>query len=200
MKPLSPVFTLVFLLLSGCAAMTMQEAAEQTPPPVTPEKALLVFLRPPLAGNDSPVSVYDVTSGNPFFIGMLTRNTKVYRLTDPGRRTFMVVVEAADFMQAELAAGKTFYGLVTPAMEAGKARFPLQPVKNDPASEFNTASGDFARWLASAKLVQTTPAAEQWARDNNADVLEKYHESWPKWLGKTLAEKERLTLHPADGR
>lgn len=199
MNPLSLVFALV-LLLSGCASMTMQEALEQTPLSPTSEKALLIFLRPPLAGSDSAVSIYDVTSGNPFFIGILASNTKVYRLTDPGRRTFMVVSEAADFMQADLAAGKTFYGLVTPGVAAGKDHFSLHPVSNDPARKFNTVSRDFASWLAGTKLVETTPASEQWARDNNAEVLEKYHEYWPKWLGKTPAEKEELTLRPDDGR
>ena len=199
MNPLSLVFALVLLLLSGCASMTMQEAQEQTPPSPTSEKALLVFLRPPLAGSDSPVSVYDVTSGNPFFIGILASNTKVYRLTDPGHRTFMVVADGADFMQADLVAGKTFHGLVIPGREAEKDHFFLYPVKNNPASEFHAASRDFTSWLTSAKLVENAPAAEQWAWDNNADVLEKYHEYWPKWLRKTAAEKERQTLRPGDG-
>ena len=85
-------------------------------------------------------------------------------------------------------------------MEAQKARyFSLWPIKKDPASEFSTASEEFAGWLANTKLVENTPQSEQWARDNNKDVQEKYHEYWTQWLGKTLEEKEQLTLRPDDG-
>lgn len=200
MKLLSSLFALLLLLLSGCASTKMQVAAVQTLAPAASGKAQVVFLRSSFVGSAIQSSVYDVTSGTPVFIGILANNTKVRYLADPGRRTFMAVSEAADFMQAELAAGKTYYGIVTPRMGVWKARFSLKPIKKDPASEFSTASADFAKWLASTKMVENTVESEQWARDNSADVQEKYQEYWNKWQGKTPAEKEELTLHAGDGQ
>lgn len=199
MKLLPSLITLVLLVLSGCASSKMQVATQQGLEPAAPGKAQIVFLRSSLVGSAVQASVYDVTSGNPFFIGILSNNTRVRHQTDPGKRTFMVVSEAADFMQAELAAGRTYYGIIIPRMGADKDHFSLWPIKKDPASEFSTASEEFAGWLASSKLVENTPESEQWARDNNKDVQEKYHEYWTKWLGKTLEEKEQLTLRPDDG-
>lgn len=40
----------------------------------------------------------------------------------------MVVSEAADFMDAELETGKTYYALVTPRLGVWKARFSLRPM------------------------------------------------------------------------
>lgn len=198
MKLFAKVFTLVLLLLSGCVETKMQDATVQTLAPAVPGKAQVVFLRSSPVGSQTRASLYDVTSGNPFFIGIITNNTKVRHLTDPGKRIFMVVSEAVDFMQAELTEGRTYYGLVAPQIEAGEARFSLYPVKKDPANRFSTASPEFAVWLADTKLVENTPESEQWARDNHKDVQEKYHEYWPKWPTKTLAEKQ-LTLRPDDG-
>jgi hypothetical protein len=199
MKLLSSLFALVLLVLGGCASSKMQVATQQDLGPAAPGKAQIVFLRSSFVGSAIQASVFDVTSGNPFFIGIVSNNTKVRHQTDPGKRTFMVVSEAADFMQAELVAGRTYYSIITPRMGAWKARFSLWPIKKDPASEFSTASEEFTGWLANTKLVENTAQSEQWARDNNKDVQEKYHEYWTKWLGKTLEEKEQLTLRPDDG-
>jgi hypothetical protein len=199
MKLLSALFVPALLVLSSCASTRMQVATQQGLVPAVPGKAQIVFLRSSSAGSAFQSSVYDVTSGNPFFIGIVANNTRVSHLTDPGKRTFMVVSEAADFMQAELSEGRTYYSIVTPQTGAWKAHFSLHPIKKDPAGKFSTASPDFAGWLANTRLVENTPESEQWARDNNKDVQEKYHEYWPKWLGKTAEEKEQLTLRPEDG-
>ena len=198
MKLSANVLALVLLLLSGCVATKMQVTAVQTLPPAVPGKAQVVFLRSSPVGSRIQASVYDVTSGNPFFIGIITNNTKLRHLTDPGKRIFMVASEAADFMQAELTEGRIYYSIVTPRLEAGTAHFSLYPIKKDPASMFSTASPEFAGWLADTELFENTPESEQWARDNHKDVQEKYHEYWPKWPEKTRAE-EQLSLRPDDG-
>ncbi|MFZ5799714.1 MAG: hypothetical protein C4563_06630 [Desulfobulbus sp.] len=199
MKPVSTLLVLFLLILSGCASSKMQIAARQSLPPADPGKSQVVFLRSSIVGSAIQSSVFDVTSGTPVFIGIVSHNTKVRYPTEPGLKTFMVVSEAADFMQAELAPGKTYYGIVTPRMGVWKYRFSLRPIKKDPAAEFSTTSEEFADWLAGTKLVEKTPEAEQWATENSVDVLDKYHQYWSKWQGKTETEKEQLTLRPEDG-
>jgi len=193
------LFALIFLVLSGCTSSKMRVASQQELSPAPPGKAQIVFLRSSFVGGDIQSPVYDVTSGNPFFIGIVANNTKVRHLTDPGRRIFMVVSQAADFMQAELVAGRTYYAIVTPNAGEEEGRFSLHPIRKDPASAFSTASPDFAVWLANTRLVDNTPESEKWARDNNRNIGEKYHDSWPTWLGKNPEEKKQLTLRPDDG-
>ena len=111
----------------------------------------------------------------------------------------MVISEAADFMKAELAANKTYYGIVTPRMGVWKARFSLYPIKKNPASKFSNTSDKFQGWVKNTKLVENTPESKQWARENSVDIRDKYSEYWAKWQEKTPEKKKQLTLIPSDG-
>ena len=61
-------------------------------------------------------SVYDVTSGAPEFIGIVSNDTKISYMTSPGEHMFMVVGESADFLKASVVEGKTYYTVVSPRM------------------------------------------------------------------------------------
>jgi hypothetical protein len=187
------------LLLSSCASSKMQVAADQSLASVQPGKAQLIFMRSSFVGSAIQASIFDVSSGEPSFIGIISNGTKLAHTTSPGKKTFMVVSESADFMKAELAANKTYYGMVTPRMGVWKARFSLYPIKEEPDSKFTTSSNEFKNWVKNTKLVNNTPESEQWARDNSTDIRVKYIEYWAKWQTKTLDEKRQLTLIPSDG-
>ena len=72
-------------------------------------------------------TVFDVTDDAPRMVGIVSAKTKIAYEVAPGEHHFMVVSEAADFMRADLAAGKTYYALVTPRMGVWRARFSLLP-------------------------------------------------------------------------
>lgn len=189
----------VVLFLGGCSSSKMQIAANQSLDSIQPDKTRVIFMRSSFVGSAFKASVYDVTSGEPAFIGIISNGMKLAHATAPGNKTYMVVSEAADFMKAELAASKTYYAMVSPRMGAWKARFSLYPFKKDPDSKFTTASKEFKKWVKNTKLVNNTPESEQWAYENRADIKEKYYAYWAKWQTKTPEEKEQLTLKPSDG-
>ena len=199
MRNVMSVFFIMALFLGGCASSKMQVAENQTLSQVPSGQARVVFMRSSFIGSAIQASVFEVTAGEPSFIGIISNGTKIAHTTSPGSKTYMVISEAADFMKADLAANKTYYGIVSPRMGVWKARFSLYPVKKDPASKFNTASDEFNGWVQNTKLVDNTPESKQWARENNADIRDKYFEYWAKWQEKTPAEKKELTLSPADG-
>lgn len=189
----------VIALLSGCASskMMVQEDQQLAPPPEG--KAQVVFLRSTFVGSAIQASVFDVTSGEPEFIGIISNNTKFAHASDPGKRVFMVVSEAADYMEADLAAGKTYYAMVTPRMGAWKARFSMHPVRNGGSGEYQYDSDRFKSWLKSTQFVDNTPESETWAVENLDNIKGKHARYWEVWQQKTPEALEERTLKADDG-
>ena len=125
--------------------------------------------------------------------------TKVVYKTTPGKHVFMVVSEAADFMEADLDSGKNYFSIATPRMGAWVARFSLWPIKNDPNAEYHTGMSEFNRWVDSTKLVENTDESRAWYEKNKASVKTKYDKYWPTWQEKTEEDTLKRTLSPEDG-
>jgi hypothetical protein len=191
--------TILFVLcigfaLSGCASKYMQ--------PVGPEKeqfyqpseteAFIIFMRPSAFGGAIQSSVFDVTTDENVLIGIVSSKTKVAHKTAPGEYTFMVVGESADFMKAEVEAGKTYYALVTPRVGFWKARFSLKPIHKDELD-----SEEFKKWESSCSFVENTDGSYQWASDNAASIQKKREKYYQKWMSKS--EMDRPLLVKEDG-
>lgn len=187
------------VVVSGCASNPMVAIQTQELPPPAADEAQVVFMRSSLLGSAINASLYRVDRGQIEFIGIMANGTKIVHRVPPGKHVFMVVSEAADFMEAELAAGKTYYSLVTPRMGAWKARFSLWPIKADPGAQYSTASSDFAGWFKNTRLVENTPQSRAWYDANKNSVSMKYADYWTVWQGKSAADLAKRTLVPEDG-
>lgn len=187
------------LLMGGCASNPMLEAEFQAITPIQSEQSQIVFMRSSFVGSAINASLYDVTDSEPEFIGIIANGTKIAHITAPGKHTFMVVSEAADFMAADLLPGKTYYSLVTPRVGAWKARFSLWPISTDDEAEYSIHSGDFEEWLDDTDLMVNTDASRQWFRNNLNSIKAKQTEYWPVWQQKSAEDKARRTLKPQDG-
>lgn len=192
MKRISTVMFAVaaaLLLLSGCASdkmMAIPAPAAATAPPEG--KATVVFLRTSFLGSAIQSTVFDVTSSPADLVGIISVNKKLAYVTDPGPRRFMVVSEAADFMDADLLAGRTYFVRITPRMGMWKARFSLAPI---PAS-----TADLESDLAGCTWIDNTAASRDWARSNMADILAKKADYLPEWTVKA----NKPLLKSGDGR
>lgn len=177
------------LALTACMSNRMAaipEPAIVTAPPA--DKAVLVFLRPSTFGFGIQSSVFDVTESPPTFVGIVSSTSKIAYASPPGARRFMVVSESADFMDAELEAGKTYYALVTPRMGAWKARFSLRPV--------HAGDSELEGQLQSCTWIDNTPSSIEWARRTEASVERRRDENLPRWLEKD----DRPKLYILDAR
>jgi hypothetical protein len=199
MKSIRILFVLLSLLVVGCASNPMKVSVNQKPDKVDAEHARVIFLRSSFVGSAINASLFDVTSGEPEFIGISANATKIAYDVKPGKHTFMVVSEAADYLEADLSAGKTYYSLITPRMGAWKARFSLWPIRNDSKSQFNVQSNDFKSWLKSTKLVENSDASLKWAKGSLGSVKARHAEYWPVWQQKSAKDLEERTLKPGDG-
>jgi hypothetical protein len=182
---------------SPTQAQSAAPAAVFTPISTAPTPAAaaadskVVFLRATNFGGAIAASVFDVTeAGAPKFIGIINRGNKLAYPVKPGLYTFMVVSEAADFMQATVIGGTA-----TPSSAAHgrvKARFSSRSGA--------TSRRQPVRGLDRTKLVKNTPNTLAWAKDNAADIADKRDRYLPEWSSKPASDRAAQTLNAEDGR
>ena len=187
------------MLASGCASNMMVDSAEQELVAPAADTAQIVFLRSSILGSAIQAVVYDATDGGAEFIGILSNGKKLAHTVQPGQHIFMVVSEAADFMEAELLGGKTYYAMITPRMGAWRARFSMYPVRNGQPGEFQYDSDQFQGWLKKSQLSENTAASQTWASENESSVAKKRSDYATVWKSKSPTELAERTLNPDDG-
>jgi hypothetical protein len=199
MKYIRMLSILSTLIIAGCASNPMQVSSSQSVQKAMPDESQIIFMRSSFVGSAINASLYDVTDEETKFLGIISNGTKVAYTTTPGKHTFMVVSEAADFMAGDFLPGRTYYSIVTPRMGAWKARFSLWPIRKDGSSEYNTESAEFTKWLNSTKLVHNSEESEAWYTNNKDSVKSKQLDYWPVWQQKTPEDLAKRTLNPQDG-
>lgn len=189
-------YLLVALLaigLGACGGAAMMKADQE--PTIRQGEAMVVFMRSTFVGSAISASVFDVSGPETKFIGIVNNGTKIAYPVTPGEHTFMVVSESADFMQARILPGRTYYALVTPRMGVWKARFSFRPVRQNELS-----GSEFAGWNSSTHFVVNSPETQNWAAQNAADVASKRNQYWPEWNNKPANDRASQSLNPDDGR
>jgi hypothetical protein len=172
-------------------------AAALTPVSTAPAAAVadskIVFMRPHAYGGAIQASVFDVTGrGDAKFIGIITMHTQLSYPVKPGRYTFMVVGESADFMEAEIVSGKSYYALVIARPGAWKARFSFVPVRqNEKRVE---------QWESGLRPVVNTPRSTAWASQNAPSIENKRSRYYAEWSSKPDSQRAGQTLNAEDGR
>jgi hypothetical protein len=148
----------------------------------SPDKALIFFIRATSFGGAIQAAIYDDTD----FIGTSSANTHIAYLAKPGKRMFMVTGESADFMEADLTAGKIYYADVVPRMGVWKARFSFRPHNGqvDKAEE--------ERNLSNTKQVALNAQGNSWAQDNKDDARNMRDKYLPEWNAKPADAKQIL--------
>lgn len=155
-----------------------------------PGKALIVFMR---AGRYAWMVEGEVWHGERF-IGLMGARSKIAWPVDPGQHHFMVTSEVADFMVADVEAGKTYYVLVKARPGGAMARFSFRPLLADDLA--NDPRVD--TWFAACKWMAPSRYGEIWADVSASRVAELRDADWQRWLDKPDEGRERLS--PGDGR
>ncbi|MEA3193628.1 MAG: hypothetical protein QOD26_1961 [Betaproteobacteria bacterium] len=151
----------------------------------------VIFMRVSKQSSGSNASLFDVTEpGAPKFVGNVNAGTKISYPLNPGIYTFMVVGETAEFMQATIISGKTYYALVIP--RAGAKRFAIEPVRRN-----ELGGKEFLTWDRGTKLMTDTGTAQGF---NEAEISDKRNRYWQDWGKKAAGERAELTINAEDGR
>ena len=191
---------LILLLVTGWGCSHISSKMERlggdaVSPRPAEGQAVVVFMRPSSVGYAVESSVFDLKPDHDQFIGIVSAGAKVAYPTAPGQHQFMVIGENADFLNATLVSGRTYYVLVTPRLGWWKARFSLKPVRK---SELGTE--EFAGWNRDTELVENTDESRQWATDNWDSIEDKKTDYMRKWDAKPQDERDEQTLRPDDGQ
>jgi len=185
-------------LLGGCAtAKLMNEAADQQISPPPADKAAIVFMRTSFVAGAINAEIIEIENGQLSLVGGLPTGNKIVHLTDPGEKVYMAYGTAADFMIANVEAGKTYYSIVRPNW--GSGAFIPTPVRNDGSSEYHTGLPDFAKWRDETKLLVKRDDADAWFEQNRAKYQERYQRYWEKFQTKSAEQIRERTIMPQDG-
>ena len=162
------------LWFTGCAITSDHMTVVHKPLSPERNKASIVFIRASNLGAAVQATIYDGKE----YIGTVSGMTKVAYHTEPGEHMFMVIAESADFMQATLEAGKTYYAQIVPRPGVWKARFSFRPI-NDVAGETR-----LQQWIAKTTMVEPNEKGYEWAKANAESITEKHDAYLPKWQEK----------------
>lgn len=185
----------VAVMLAACAGPVghMRELPVDQQPATAPPagKAAVVFMRPSSLGFAVASSVFQLKPDGDVFVGIVPAKRKLVYYVDPGSTRFMVISEAADFMAADLQAGRTYYALVTPRMGVWKARFSLRPLTAE-----ELGGEEFSGWFKECTYIENTPASHNWSKQHWDDIQEKKVKYLEKWEPRT----DKPFLRAQDGR
>jgi len=150
----------------------------------------VVFMRVSKQSSSVNALLFDVTEpGAPKYIGAINSASKLSYSLSPGLYTFMAVGETAEFMQATVVGGKTYYALVIP--RANATRFALEPVR-----QHEIGGKEFTSWDRGTKMAGNDSPQSY----NAADAAEKRQRYWPEWSKKPESQRAELTLNAEDGK
>lgn len=170
----------------------------------TPSKgfARIIFMRPSNHGPSIDSAVFQVDGDKQEMLGAVAAGKKIAVQVTPGQHRFMVVnqnVRNADFMDANVEGGKTYYVLVSPRGYPG-IFFGLVPLKNSPAdSKFSRNGESFSRWNADTDLMKMTAQGDTWAQENAALIRSMRNSSYAEWVKNPESTTPPKVLAPVDG-
>ncbi|OZI37370.1 hypothetical protein CAL29_02835 [Bordetella genomosp. 10] len=193
----SILFTCLVLALTGCGAPMVRSKA---PAPPSIEQSQVIFLRNnSFFGGGVNGTVYDATDPQSKLIGTLAKGTNLAYTTTPGHHLFMIVSEAADFLEADLAAGKVYYAQGIVRMGALYGRFSLWPAYSNTYTRRTLSDKDLSDLLKNNAWMELTPASAQWFEQNRESIEDKRQRYWAVWQSKRPEDIDQRTLHPNDG-
>jgi len=199
MKKISVLVVFVFLAGCGGSSALMKPSANQNITPASKQKAKIVFMRTSFVAGAINAELFEIAKGKMKFIGSIPMGSKIVHETTPGKKVFMAYGTAADFMIADVRAGKTYYSVVRPNW--GTGGFAPTPVRRDGTTDFNTDSPDFKEWVSGTELLEPIPAdAKAWFKKEQKNILTVYKEYWKRFKTKNPNEKAARTLTPKDGK
>ena len=200
MKHLVKHLAIVVLALSlaACGGSSMMRPTSlQTITPPSKGKAKIVFMRSSFVASAISADILEIIDGKVHLVGVLPNGDKIAFETTAGKKTFMAYGTAADFMTADVQAGKIYYVILRPNWATGG--FAPTPIRADGTTEYNTSTTDFKDWRANTTLIEQKPGAKAWFNGKKAEYQELYTKYWARFEHKNAQQMAARHLNPQDG-
>ncbi len=150
-------------------------------------KAVVLVFRPPRRGRTGWIHLY--CDGE--IAGAFGYSSYLRHVVEPGTHRYMVVGEAADFLEVEAEAGHVYFAEVFPRVGAFRARFSLVPYE---PSHPRLAS--LKKWLDRSTEIMPGEKEQTWHARNAASVNKKRAAFLPKWEARTPRPKLSVGYAP----
>ena len=199
------VNSLLAALLVGACATTSSLTVPATSadvPKASPDKAVIVFMRPSLHASNIGAVVLRLDADKEEFLTALDWGTKVAVAVPPGEYRFMIVNSfggLGGMLAANVAPGKTYHVVGAPAGWPA-VHFSLYPVKASTLYKWNSDSDDVKKWIAELESRRKAPGAEAWLTERGARVKAFRAKFEPEWNARTDNKADEFVLRPGDGR
>lgn len=181
----------VLLLMSGCASTVKVVNPKVSEP--DKGKALVLFMRPKrmenFMGGGAIAKLYDGDT----YLGELPVKTQMAYQANPGKHLFMVANGNADFLEANLKAGKTYYIVVEPVptaaailLSSNNMGFTMRPQNG----QIDQAGLD--KWFKVMRQVEPTEAGFKAAKKWDARRKKLKDAYYAKWTSKPKDKRPYL--------
>ena len=191
---------MLFSFLVGCGGSSalMKPSINQKITRADKNMAKIVFMRPSSVLGAINAELFEIANGKIKLIGSVSMGNKIVHETVPGKKVYMAYGNRADFMLADVRAGKTYYSIIKPNW--GTGAFAPVPVRTDGTTHFNTGIPEFKDWVNDTTLVEMIPEdSKKWFLKEKDNILKVYKEFWAIFKQKNANEKAQRTLGPQDG-
>ena len=189
---------LLAMISMSAAAVEMMEWVDKPQPP-SPDEALVVFVYPADSGEFVRMSIIDVTDPAARLVGIIEPGSKVLHRAKPGQYLFMLNYARAHFLQADLAAGKTYYAVVLKEIPQGRFSvmnlYTLRAIRESELSNLL-----FVRAERNAMPVTKSKKADDWFAARATSFTQKKDKYLPVWREMSQDERAKSTLQQSDGR
>ncbi len=167
-----------------------------------PPRAKLILYRSSLVASAVDVLLFDVTSGEPRYVGEILNDSQRHHMLEPGSHIFMIVAEGSiDYMAVNATSEKTYYSIIKPKMGMWKPSFSLVPIKA--ASRDDRPDGTDFDYEQYKNLAVRTDADDSSDPKNDAyfgpEALDKYTTAHQEWLNQAPEARLQKTLETHDG-
>jgi hypothetical protein len=180
---------------AGCAATSdhMREVASAEPPAAPAGSATVIFVRPSGYAGGIKTTILDEHGG---FLGDSLPESQFSVAVPAGKHLFVSWAENTGALQADLAAGKTYYVEVAPRMGAFSARVHLLAV-----TPRTKSWAKLPEWLRESRHYVPDPRSGQaYLASRQDDVKERLRRAGEAIRGYDADDLALRTLNPGDGR
>jgi hypothetical protein len=181
------------VLAGGCGTRGMRVVPQATVSPPGSTEAVVVFMRPAFISETYSTSVFDLRPEGDRFVAIVRAQTRFAYRTAPGRTRFMLVSTGRpdQFMDADLAPGKTYYASITHEVVDSATTYVLRPVRGG-----DLENAEIKACLTECAWVENTEKSDAWGRAQLRNLAQRKARSLPAWE----ARNPRPALTAADGR
>jgi len=161
--------------------------------PVKPGQAQIVIVRNSNVSADQPTFLYETTSGQPKYLGLISNKRKFVLDLPPGEHVLMIgKMPLCDFMPVSVAAGKRYYAVVVSRWPDGTT---LRPVRHQ-GDGYTYGTEQFNDLLNYTKIAGRAP--DSMIKEETKKAEEVYQAKWQQWNAKTAEQKAQLTIRAED--